>query len=483
MRAWSRKNIWERTPRRLKSALAGVLKHIPTSWLLGRRFRRELAFVRRAQWWDERQVRAFQTDRLRRIISLAIHRSPFYRQYYGDLGVDLERAAAFRSIDELESLPLMDRETLRANAEAMCTLDPKSKHVDYISTGGSSGVPIGFFMGADRSAIEYAHLVASWERAGYSLDTPQAVFRGQQVSADRDGLYHESDPILRRHYYSTFHMNDEQMARYLSHLATIGPCFLHVYPSSVAALTRFIRRNNAAAPSNVRGILAGSEIVYPDQRATDERVWGARYFSWYGHSEKLVLAAECEHSTDDHVWPTYGYMEIIDENDRPVTTPGERGEIVGTGFINTVMPLIRYRTGDYATYVGDSCPQCGRRHTIIREVQGHRTQELLVAADGSLIPWTALNMHDDTFDRVRQFQFRQAQAGQATLLIVAGDGFGDADVRRIRSRLHRKLSGRIDFDIAFLDAITLTPRGKSVFVDQRMDLNPLLNGEAIRIGS
>ena len=155
-------------------------------------------------------------------------------------------------------------------------------------------------------------------------------------------------------------------------------------------------------------------MVYPEQREMVEEVFGCRYFSCYGHTEKLVFASECEESTDYHIWPTYGYFELLDENDKPVTTPGVRGEIVATGFINTVMPFIRYRTGDWATYVGNRCDACGRKHTIIRDIRGHRTQEILITANGSEISWTALNMHNDTFLNVQQFQFRQEKPGSVT---------------------------------------------------------------------
>src|SRR5262249_50410870 len=148
------------------------------------------------------------------------------------------------------------------------------------------------------------------------------------------------------------------------------------------------------------------------------------------------------------VWPTYGYFELLDEHNQPVTTPGQRGEIVGTGFINTIMPFIRYRTGDFATYVAPRCEACGREHVVIRDIRGHRTQEMLVADDGALISWTAINMHDNTFDCVRQFQFSQSQRGQATLRVVAGTGFGEAALQRIRRNLEGKLAGRIAFDIA-----------------------------------
>jgi phenylacetate-CoA ligase len=297
---------------------------------------------------------------------------------------------------------------------------------------------------------------------------PMAVFRGRTVSADRNGLYHEYDPILRHHHYSSFHMSDEDMAGYLKHIAGIGSCFLHVYPSVLAALARFCRGAGVQPPENILGIIAQSEIVYPNQRRVAEEVFGCRYFSCYGHTEKLILAAGCEHSDDYHVWPTYGYFELLDEAGNPVTTPGQRGEIVGTGFINTMMPLIRYRTGDWATYVGDRCEACGRAHPVIRDIRGHRTQEVLITTDGSEVSWTALNMHDDTFIHVRQFQFMQERPGRAVLRVVPADGFDRHDADRIQRNLKRKLDGQLSLTIELVDAITLSMRGKAIYVDQRI---------------
>jgi len=151
-----------------------------------------------------------------------------------------------------------------------------------------------------------------------------------------------------------------------------------------------------------------------------------------------------------------------------VNAPGQRGEIVGTGFINTVMPFIRYRTGDWATYVGERCQACGREHTVIRDIRGHRIQEVLVAADGSEIPWAALNMHDDTFANVRQFQFRQETPGQAVLRIVPADGFAEKDVDRIHRNLGRKLNNRLVFTIELTEVIPLSARGKAIYIDQRI---------------
>ena len=464
-KALSKKNLWEKAPRLLKSTLGRGLGLFPPSWLLGKSFRENCKFVRDAQWWPAERSRECQLARLLELLKLAYENTRFYRHSFDSVGFspgDLE------TLEDISRLPLIDRQVISENSHDLLTRPANARDVNYVSTGGTSGMPLYFYINTDVSSTEYACLTASWKRAGYDVDITMAVLRGQMVCTEKDGLRHTYDPILRHHFYSSFHMSEENTARYLEHISTIGPCFLHVYPSTVANLARFMLRNGTDAPKNIQAIIAESEIVYPEQRKMVEEVFRCRYFSCYGQSEKVVLAAGCEKSDDYHVWPTYGYFELLDSDGNPVNTPGQRGEIVGTGFINTVMPLIRYRTGDWATYVGDRCQACGREHAIIRDIRGHRTQEVLIAADGSEISWTALNMHDDTFMHVKQFQFVQDTPGRAVLRIVPADGFREDDADRIQRNLGRKLDVRLTFTIELVDAIPLSARGKTIYVDQQI---------------
>jgi phenylacetate-CoA ligase len=93
---------------------------------------------------------------------------------------------------------------------------------------------------------------------------------------------------------------------------------------------------------------------------------------------------------------------------------------------------------------------------------------VLVAEDGSEIPWVAMNMHDDTFDCVCQFQFYQDTPGKATLKLVVAEGFGEQHIARIRTNLSRKLQDRLEFTMSVVDSIPLSPRGKAIYVDQRI---------------
>ncbi len=473
MHAFSRKNLWEKLPPTLKSSVGMAVCIFSPRLLLGKSFQQWEKLVSQADVWEEEDVKNYQLRKVKEICTLAYNKTAYYRSSFERIGFDPNQ---MNSLEELQYLPIIDKHVINDHADALLAEGKNNGRVDWVSTGGSSGQPLRFLIGANRSPVEFSHLASAWYRTGYTLTTPLAVLRGNVIKNTKSGLRFYYDPLLRRHNYSSFHMNDESMGGYLSHISAIGPCYLHAYPSTLNMLVRYIHRSGKQPPKNIKGLLLESENVYQEDRKAAEELFDVRYFSCYGHSEKLVMAAECEHSADYHVFPTYGYCELVDGNGRPVTTPGQTGEIVGTGFINKVMPFIRYRTGDYATYVGTCCKHCGRHQLIISNIRGHNTQEMLVAKDGSLIPWSAVNTHDDTFYGVLQFQFEQFHVGRSTLKVVPARTIADSElIAKLTTGIENRLQGRLDFDVQIVDEIELTNRGKSVFVKQHLDIGNLIH--------
>ena len=465
-KAFSKKNLWESVPARIKKIISKILVLIPLKWLLGKRYKETYSLILNADTWSLDQIEQYQFTKVKEQIKAVLDKSPAYKKLYAKKGFDIND---FISIKDISKLPLIDKEFINSNLDDLLLRDKNSVNVDYVTTGGTSGVPLTFYINSSRSEIEYAYLMSGWKRVGFSLGDTKAVLRGR-ITGSKKGIHQSYDPIFNEHFYSNFHMSDKDMIVYISHLKSLPNCFLHVYPSSIYQLARFAKKQNITF-NNIKAILAESENVYPEQRIFVELIFNCRYFSSYGHSEKLIAAAECEYSNDYHVCPTYGFLELIDENGRAVTKKGQIGEIVGTGFINTVMPFIRYKTGDYAEYVGDFCDKCKRNHMVIRNIRGHNVQEHLVAVDNSLISWSAINMHDDTFDNVLRYQFYQDTPGVVIIKVIVGTDFVKENEQRIINNIGNKLKQRITVSILVVDDIPLTDRGKSVFVDQHINFS------------
>ena len=465
-KAFSKKNIWEAMPPIFKKLAGLALSVVPLEYLIGRKFRETTKLILSADKWTKAEINAYHLKQLKQQVNIAYEKCPAYRKLYDEANIDV---SAFNALKDFKKLPLIDKAFINNNTEDLLLVDKNNSDVDYVTTGGTSGIPLAFYINASRSQVEYAYLVDGWRKAGFKLGDIKVVLRGR-ITGSKKGVHRSYDPIFKEHYYSNFHMNDKDMSHYISHIKTLKDCFLHVYPSSIYQLARFAKKENIKF-NNIKAVLAESENVYPEQRTFVESVFNCRYYSSYGHSEKLVAAGECEHTANYHVWPTYGYLELLDENDNVITEKGQVGEIVGTGFINTVMPFIRYKTGDFAEYVGDYCEACQRHHLIIKNIRGHRIQENLVARDNSLISWTAVNMHDDTFDDVLQYQFYQDTPGVAVIKIRASKVFSEESKQRILNNINNKLQHRMKVSVMQVDDIPLTERGKSVFVDQKINVS------------
>ncbi len=394
---------------------------------------------------------------LTRICTLAAA-TRFYGKIFKEAGFNPQD---LKALEDIRQLPTINKETAIDHHDEMLTVPLGSPGVDTVSTGGTSGRRMYFQVPGSRSAIEYSYLIASWERAGYRLGMPMAELRGTHVTADRNGLHHEYDPILRRHLYSSYHNSEKDYWAYFRHIAAIGRCYLHVYPSSIAMLARFMERYETGPLPNVAGILSGSEMVIEEEREQACRVMQCPYFSWYGHSEKLVLAAECEHSRDYHVWPTYGYFELLNERGEACQV-GQRGEIAGTGFINHIMPFIRYRTGDFATYKADKCASCGREHILLTKVEGRHLVGGLQALDGSLITLQVIGPRDTDFRVVDDYQFVQSQPGKAVMRIKLNEAISEEKRKELHRMAEEMLQNQISLELESCDKLATTPAGKRI---------------------
>lgn len=129
----------------------------------------------------------------------------------------------------------------------------------------------------------------------------------------------------------------------------------------------------------VRG--SGTNRDPPAGRLTDafaqqlQQRFGCPVLDVYALTEAGIVAMKTP--AGHVVLPHDLYVEILDENDE-VCPPGVRGEITLTGGRNPFAPLLRYRTGDFASLQWHD----GRPHLVALEGRGPVSY---VATDGRII--------------------------------------------------------------------------------------------------
>jgi len=446
-----------------------------------RTFRAKYKLLQESQWWGAGQLEAYQLRQLSELLNHAYNNVPYYTKLFHKQGLTPRDIYGF---DDLEKLPLLTKEMVRDNVDALRARNYAPRAFEYVTTGGSTGTPLGFYYekGVSR-AKEWAFMRTLWGRVGYRFTDKCVVLRGNVVPTADKGIYWKSAGFGRWLLLSSYHMNDENLPTYVARIREFRPKFIWAYPSTISFVANFMRKHHLEPISTLKAILCGSENIYPWQRDLLEQVFGCRVFSWYGQSEMGALAGECEASTEYHIFPEYGLVELIRHDGSVISNAGEQGEIVTTGFNNFIFPLIRYKTGDFAAYSDHACG-CKRAYKVLPSVEGRRLQELIVGQNNVIFPFTALaSIHSDMYDNVEQFQFYQERAGEIILNVVRSPDYTEGDSQKIRRELLKRLGSDMKLDIEYVDSITRTTAGKFRFVVQKLPVDQLISAEMEGIGA
>jgi len=414
-------------------------------------------FLARAQWWDAARIRRWQSRRLKRLVEFAYRRSSGYRQLYREAGV---HPRDVRGVDDLSNLPFVTKALLRDNLEAFSTGGGARR---YVTTGGSTGIPFGFYEREANREIEAAFMEMGWMRVGWHPDQPTAILRGEFIGEeDAVWTYRESEHKL---LLSSYHLQPRHAEQFTAALRRHPVTVLQAYPSSLELMGKMLEDAGSVFEPTFDLVLLGSEMLHDDQLRRFQR-WlpRTRFFCWYGHAEKVILAPWCEYQNAYHLWPFYGITEVI-RADGSVASQDQQGEMVGTGFHMLETPFIRYRTMDEAVVGPGRCRACGREFPMLQRIAGRR-QDLLEGRTGRKVAIAAVNMHDALFDDLRQFQFQQRAPGQVVLKVVPRRGRLNAQQQaRILRGLRAKLGRDFNLSLAETDKIERTPSGKVRFMD------------------
>ena len=460
------KKLAKKLPFPIKQSIKRIYGTIPPHFRYDKVFWDTYNFLQESQWWNRQELEDYQMQQLSNLLDHAYENVPYYRAVFDERGL---KPRNIKTSGDLKKLPYLTREIIQKKLPDLIARNyPKSK-LQYVTTGGSTGIPLGFYYEKDVSeAKEWAFIVTQWERVGFKMGDKCVVLRGNIVESASRGRFWEYEPINKNLILSSYHMTDEMLPRYIERIRRFKPDFIQAYPSTITILAKFMKKHNIEPFPSVKALLCGSENLYPWQRGLLEETLRCRVYSWYGHSERAVLASECEKSIYYHICPEYGIVELVGSDDKLVTGENQIGEIVATGLNNFVCPLIRYRTMDLASILNTKC-ECGRDYVLLKNIEG-RSQEFIITGTGRLISMTAINMHSDVFDNVKQFQFYQEKQGEVIFNVIKSYTYTERDTEYIRSELYKKLGDDIKMEIHFVDNISLTKSGKYRFLVQKLPI-------------
>ncbi len=331
---------------------------------------------------------------------------------------------------------------------------------------------MGFYNQKGHGWIEWAFMTNQWKRINYHDHDKCAVLRGGVIKKINEGKKYWSHNNFTHPNWlimSSYHLNEENIPLYIAKLRKFKPRFIQAYPSSLQLIAEYMNRNRIPHLEGLEGIFCGSENIYPYQRSLFENVFKTRVFSWYGHTEQLCLAGECEISSCYHSFPQYGYTELINQDGQWCENEDEKGEIVSTGFWNYSFPFIRYRTQDIGIHTNKLC-DCGRNWKMIKRVEG-RIQDYVIGKNNNMITLTALifAQHFNAFSKIKQMQLYQKTKGEITVRIIENKPLTHLDKEDIISKMISASSNNLVVNLQIVHNIPRTISGKTKFLIQELD--------------
>ncbi|MGC1121747.1 MAG: AMP-binding protein [Candidatus Methanofastidiosia archaeon] len=142
-----------------------------------------------------------------------------------------------------------------------------------------------------------------------------------------------------------------------------------------------------APQKDIRIVETTGEPLPDSVRKTIEHKYKGEVYDAYGLTE-AVVGVECSEHKGFHYFGDSTIVEVIDPESGAVLDEGETGEIVVTSFLQHLMPIIRFRTGDLG-YVSATPCDCGLRYPRVW-VKGRSHLTINLPAAVKLYPYQIL---------------------------------------------------------------------------------------------
>jgi len=383
----------------------------------------------------------YELLKLKETVSYAYENTLYYKELFDGLQVS---PYDINDEKDLAKLPTIDKNTVKENYDKLIANNFSSVKSFYVTTGGTSGTPMKFLQSKNIWSKEMAFVMNYFEKYGFLTNMTKASFRGGDFDGLPKNVFWKFNPHASEIHFSPFHINDKNIKYYVNELNKRKIVYIHTYPSSIKLLIESMKNNNLHLDYKINTIFLISENIESSDVKSIQSFFNCSVSSFFGHSERLIFAPnDGDDLSTYRVDRRYGLFELLDEKQKVIQSNHELGEMVGTGFDNYAMPLIRYRTNDITSYVD-------KDNLIISSIEGRWKQEYLSGKNDMKLYLTALNMHSGIFKNVIKYQFVQSESGYAELCLLVKFGFLNTDKKLILNALSKKAGHIISFKIKIL---------------------------------
>lgn len=346
------------------------------------------------------EIRAFQEKALLNQLQYLRNKSRFYQRLFSTHRIDIDKV---RTLDDLRFIPVTQKEDLQNNTSDFICVE-QNKIIDYLTTSGTSGDPVTYVMTdndlrrlayneylgfkcADCTRNEVFQLMTTIDRR---FMAGMAYFLGSRRL--RSGMIRVGNGIPE--------MQWDTINRF-------SPTALIAVPSFLVNIIDYAVKNgiNYHASSITKAVCIGDALRNTDfsfntlGRKINEKWPEMKLFSTYASTEMAASFTECRYGVGGHHHPELLIVELLDDNDLPVSE-GAPGELTVTTLGVEGMPLLRFKTGDICSGHYEPC-KCGRNTMRVGPVIGRKNQ--MIKYKGTTLYPPALYDILENIDGVRNY--------------------------------------------------------------------------------
>lgn len=449
---------YNRVPISIINVVAPVYHLMPEAVRFTPTFVKERDWIKRIHQMTQEELHREEEKCLKRLVCYAYEHTEYYRELFNKNNINPRE---INTVKDIEKIPFLTKELLLENRDRMISDEFGKKELVYITTSGSTGVPTGFYVQKDSHIRDLAYTFDFFGKYGYNTKSSKLMLRGKVFREQKRGKIYQWDAIKKELSINIFDMTPQNMEIYCRAIEKYKPDVAYGYMSAMYMLCKYIAGRKRKVEHQFKCFIGISEVITGEQKQFVEDIIHAPVLTFYGMSERVIIAKQLHESEEYIPEPLYGITELIDKEGKVITKNGVDGELVGTSLLNYGMPLIRYRTGDISSWAGKN---------RLANVSGRWKHDLLVGRDHCGISMTALNMHSEVFKYIERYQILQDKCGEAYIYIVPSKEFKEEYQQEIVRQFNEKTGGQIIFSVKVVEKINPNSNGKFPLVKQCLDL-------------
>ena len=307
---------------------------------------------------SRQQIREYQWEKIKETFNLAISKSPFY--------ADLYKNHKLESMEDFKNLPFTTpADVCEHGLDMLCVSQGQISRIVTMDTSGTTGKPKRIYFTA-----EDQELTVDFFHHGMKLIVDESDVFMILMPCQRPG----SIGVLLKEALERSGLkvipyglpNGQDIDEILEIMEREGVTSCVALATQLASIAEKVIEGNtsdneSARKYNIplRSVLLSAEYVSEESRNTISEAWNCKIFEHYGMTEMgLGCAVHCPELDGCHVRESDLYIEIIDPETGEVVPDGTEGEVVFTTLTRQGMPFIRYRTGDWSSFMTEPC-KCG----------------------------------------------------------------------------------------------------------------------------